>query len=190
MQRQASRSARSPRAALAPVSTHRSRWAICPRRSPYPAAQCLPSCADSGCRCGFRRCLSFPTPINAEGFVMTTLFTSDHEWLRIEGDVATIGVTDYAQSQLGDVVFVELPKVGRSFKKAEAAAVVESVKAASDVYAPISGEVLEVNEALAADPALVNSDAAGKAWFFKLKIADKSELGGLMDEAAYAKHTA
>ena len=90
---------------------------------------------------------------------MTTLFTSDHEWLRIEGDVATIGVTDYAQSQLGDVVFVELPKVGRSLKKAEAAAVVESVKAASDVYAPISGEVLEVNEALAAEPALVNSDA-------------------------------
>jgi glycine cleavage system H protein len=113
---------------------------------------------------------------------MTTLFTSDHEWLRIEGDVATIGVTDYAQSQLGDVVFVELPKVGRTLKKAEAAAVVESVKAAS--------EVLEVNEELAAEPALVNSDAGGKAWFFKLKIADKSELGGLMDEAAYAKHTA
>ena len=121
---------------------------------------------------------------------MTTLFTPDHEWLRIEGDVATIGITDYAQSQLGDVVFVELPKVGRSLNKAEAAAVVESVKAASDVYAPISGDVLEVNEALAAEPALVNSDAAGKAWFFKLKIKDKSELDGLMDEAAYAKHTA
>ena len=87
-------------------------------------------------------------------------------------------------------MFVELPKVGRSLKKAEAAAVVESVKAASDVYAPISGEVLEVNEALAAEPALVNSDAGGKAWFFKMKIADKSELDGLMDEAAYAKHTA
>ncbi len=99
---------------------------------------------------------------------MTTLFTSDHEWLRIEDDVATIGVTDYAQSQLGDVVFVELPKIGRSLKKAEAAAVVESVKAASDVYAPISGEVTEVNDALSAEPALVNSDAAGKAWFFKL----------------------
>ena len=121
---------------------------------------------------------------------MTTLFTTDHEWLQIEGDVATIGVTDYAQSQLGDVVFVELPKVGRTLKKAEAAAVVESVKAASDVYAPISGEVLEVNEDLAAEPALVNTDAGGKAWFFKLKIADKSELGGLMDEAAYAQHTA
>jgi glycine cleavage system H protein len=120
---------------------------------------------------------------------MTTLFTSDHEWLRIEGDVATIGVTDYAQSQLGDVVFVELPKVGRSLKKAEAAAVVESVKAASDIYAPVSGEVLEVNDALTAEPALVNSDAGGKAWFFKMKIADKTELGGLMDEAAYKKHT-
>jgi glycine cleavage system H protein len=121
---------------------------------------------------------------------MTTLFTDDHEWLKIEGDIATIGVTDYAQSQLGDVVFVELPKVGRSLNKAEAAAVVESVKAASDVYAPITGEVVEVNEAVAAEPALVNSDAGGKAWLFKLKIADKSELDGLMDEAAYAKHTA
>jgi glycine cleavage system H protein len=121
---------------------------------------------------------------------MTTLFTADHEWLRIEADVATVGITDYAQSQLGDVVFVELPKAGRPLKKGEAAAVVESVKAASDVYAPISGEVLEANEELVAEPALVNSDAAGKAWFFKIRIADKSELGGLMDEAAYQAHTA
>ncbi len=121
---------------------------------------------------------------------MTVLYTTDHEWLRIEGDVATIGITDHAQEQLGGVVFVELPKVGRTLKKAEAAAVVESVKAASDVYAPISGEIVEVNEAITAEPALVNSDAAGKAWFFKMKIADKSELGGLMDEAAYKAHTA
>jgi glycine cleavage system H protein len=121
---------------------------------------------------------------------MTTLYTSDHEWLRIEGDVATVGITEYAQTQLGDVVFVELPKVGRTLAKAEAAAVVESVKAASDVYAPISGEVIEVNDAVTAEPSLVNSDAADKAWFFKLKIANKGELGGLMDEAAYAKHTA
>jgi glycine cleavage system H protein len=121
---------------------------------------------------------------------MTVLYTADHEWLRIDGDIATIGVTDYAQTQLGDVVFVDLPKVGRVVKKAEAAAVVESVKAASDVYAPISGEVLEVNEALGADPSLVNSDPAGGAWFFKLKIADKKELEGLMDEAAYKAHTA
>ena len=120
----------------------------------------------------------------------TTLYTSDHEWLAIDGDVATVGITDYAQSQLGDVVFVELPKVGRSLKKAEAAAVVESVKAASDVYAPVTGEVLETNDALAAEPALVNSDAQSKAWFFKIRIADKSELGGLMDEAAYKAHTA
>ncbi|HLG84308.1 MAG TPA: glycine cleavage system protein GcvH [Bradyrhizobium sp.] len=120
----------------------------------------------------------------------TTLFTADHEWLRIEGDVATVGITDYAQSQLGDVVFVELPKIGRTLKKAEAAAVVESVKAASDVYAPISGEVLAVNDEVVAEPALVNSDAAGKAWFFKIRIADRSELGGLMDEAAYKAHTA
>jgi glycine cleavage system H protein len=120
----------------------------------------------------------------------TLLYTSDHEWLNIEGDVATVGITDYAQQQLGDVVFVELPKVGRTLKKAEAAAVVESVKAASDVYAPISGEVLEVNQAVVDEPALVNSDAAGKAWFFKIRIADKAELGGLMDEAAYKAHTA
>jgi len=121
---------------------------------------------------------------------MTTLYTSDHEWLSIDGDVATIGITDYAQAQLGDVVFVELPQVGRSLKKAEAAAVVESVKAASDVYAPISGEVVEVNQAIVDEPALVNSDAGSKAWFFKLRIADKGELGGLMDEAAYKAHTA
>jgi glycine cleavage system H protein len=121
---------------------------------------------------------------------MTTLFTCDHEWLRIEGDVATIGITEYAQSQLGDIVFVELPKVGRALKKAGAAAVVESVKAASEVYAPISGDVLEVNDAVVAEPALVNSDADGKAWFFKMRIADKSELDGLMDEAAYTAHTA
>ncbi|MEW6769162.1 MAG: glycine cleavage system protein GcvH [Pseudomonadota bacterium] len=121
---------------------------------------------------------------------MTTLFTTDHEWLKIDGDVATVGVTDYAQSQLGDVVFVDLPKAGRALKKGEAAAVVESVKAASDVYAPITGEVVAVNDALAAEPALVNSDAGGKAWFFKVKIADKKELDGLMDEAAYKAHTA
>ncbi|MBR0993413.1 glycine cleavage system protein GcvH [Bradyrhizobium japonicum] len=120
----------------------------------------------------------------------TTLYTSDHEWLAIDGDVATVGITDYAQQQLGDVVFVELPKVGRTLKKAEAAAVVESVKAASDVYAPVTGEVLEANAELVAEPALVNSDAQGKAWFFKIKMADRSELGGLMDEAAYKAHTA
>jgi glycine cleavage system H protein len=121
---------------------------------------------------------------------MTTLYTTDHEWLRIDGDVATIGITDYAQAQLGDVVFVELPKVGRTLKKAEAAAVVESVKAASDVYAPITGEVVAVNDSVIAEPALVNSDAAGNAWFFKLRVADAAELDGLMDEAAYAAHTA
>ena len=120
----------------------------------------------------------------------TTLYTSDHEWLAIDGYVATVGITDYAQSQLGDVVFIELPKLGRTLKKAEPAAVVESVKAASDVYAPVSGEVLETNPELASEPALVNSDAQGKAWFFKIKMADKSELGGLMDEAAYKAHTA
>ena len=115
---------------------------------------------------------------------MTTLFTSDHEWLRIEGDVATIGVTDYAQSQLGDVVFVELPKVGRSLKKAEAAAVVESVKAASDVYAPIAGEVVAVNEAVTSEPEQVNQDAYA-AWLFKMKPADAGAAAKLLDARAY-----
>ena len=115
-------------------------------------------------------------------------FTKDHEWVRLDEDLAVIGITDYAQSQLGDVVYVELPEIGRHIEQGKEAAVVESVKAASDVYAPISGEVVEVNEAITAEPALINSDAAGKAWFFKLKIADKSELGGLMDEAAYSEY--
>src|SRR5205807_10146229 len=108
------------------------------------------------------------------------LYTSDHEWLAIDGDVATVGITDYAQSQLGDAVFVDLPKLGRVLKKAEAAAVVESVKAASDVYAPVSGEVLETNPELASEPALVNPDAQGAAWLLTLKLADKSEPGGLL----------
>ena len=120
----------------------------------------------------------------------TTLYTSDHEWLAIEGDVATVGITDYAQSQLGDVVFVELPASGKTLKQGDEAAVVESVKAASDVYAPITGEVVEVNDAVTGDPTLVNSDAADKAWLFKVKIADKGELDGLMDANAYEKHTA
>src|SRR4029078_5681320 len=137
------------------------RWAICRFRTPPWTRWCSPSCAARGCRCGAPPRPSFPTPTSAEpanarGSVMTTLYTTDHEWLRIEDDVATIGVTDYAQSQLGDVVFVELPKIGRSLKKAEGAAVGESVKAASDVYAPISGEVVEINSALSAEPALVN----------------------------------
>ena len=121
---------------------------------------------------------------------MTTKFTPDHEYIRVEGTTGVVGITTYAQEQLGDIVFVELPAVGKVLKKGDEAAVVESVKAASDVYAPISGEVVEVNDALVAEPELVNSDAGGKAWFFKLKISDKGQLGGLMDEAAYAKHTA
>src|SRR3954452_5878509 len=165
------------------------RWAICRRHWPATTASCSPNCAASGCRFVSPRCRSPPTITSVEDQPMTTLYTSDHEWLRIEGDTATIGITDYAQSQLGDVVFVELPKVGRTLKKAEAAAVVESVKAASDVYAPVSGEVLEVNDAVTAEPALINSDADGNAWMFKLKLADKAELGGLMDEAAYKAHT-
>ena len=116
---------------------------------------------------------------------MTTYYSEDHEWVEVEGDVATIGITDFAQKQLGDVVFVELPDVGKALEKGGEAAVVESVKAASEVYAPIDGEVSEVNAALEEDPALVNSDAESGAWFLKVKISDKSQLDDLMDEEAY-----
>jgi glycine cleavage system H protein len=112
-------------------------------------------------------------------------FTKDHEWIRVDGDVAIVGITDYAQSQLGDVVYVELPEIGRRVEKGKEAAVVESVKAASDIYAPVSGEVTEVNDALAANPAKVNADPMGEGWFLKLRLADPKELDGLLDEAAY-----
>lgn len=112
-------------------------------------------------------------------------FTTDHEWIRLDGDVAVIGITDYAQTQLGDVVYVELPEIGRRVEKGKEAAIVESVKAASEVYAPVSGEVTEINDAIAADPAKVNADPLGEGWFIKLRIADPKELEGLLDEAAY-----
>jgi glycine cleavage system H protein len=117
-------------------------------------------------------------------------YTEDHEWLRVEGDVATVGITDYAQEQLGDLVFVELPEVGRTLKKGETAVVVESVKAASDVYAPVDGEITAANDALSSDPALINSAATGDGWLWKMKLADKGQLAGLMDEAAYKAHIA
>jgi glycine cleavage system H protein len=115
----------------------------------------------------------------------TERFTKDHEWIRLEDGVGTVGITAHAQEQLGDVVFVELPEVGRKAAKGDAVAVVESVKAASDIFAPVAGEVTEVNAALAEQPAIVNEDAEGKAWFFKLKLADAAEMDALMDRAAY-----
>ena len=117
-----------------------------------------------------------------------TYFTEDHEWLRVEGGVATVGITDYAQEQLGDLVFVELPQVGKKLAKGETAVVVESVKAASDVYSPADGEITEANEALSSDPSLVNSAATGDGWLWKMKLANESQLEGLMDEAAYKSH--
>jgi glycine cleavage system H protein len=117
-------------------------------------------------------------------------FTKDHEYLIVEGDVATVGITDYAQAQLGDVVFVDLPAVGKKVTKGGEAAVVESVKAASDVYAPVSGEIVAVNAALADAPAAVNEDAHGKGWFVKIKLGDKAELGDLMDQAGYDAYLA
>ena len=113
-------------------------------------------------------------------------YSNEHEWNRVEGDVGTVGITNYAQEQLGDVVFVDVPQVGRKVAKGESIAVVESVKAASDIFAPASGEVVEANAALAEAPGDVNAEPMGKGWFFKLKLADKSELDGLMDEVAYA----
>ena len=116
---------------------------------------------------------------------MTIYFTQDHEWISVEGDSATVGITDYAQAQLGDVVFVEVPPAGTEVAKGKEAAVVESVKAASDVYAPVSGKVTEANSALEADPSLVNTSPEGEGWFFKLALSNLGELEGLMDETAY-----
>jgi glycine cleavage system H protein len=116
---------------------------------------------------------------------MSLYFTKEHEWIRVDGDVATIGITDHAQEQLGDIVFAEVPETGRRVGKGQEAAVVESVKAASDVYAPVTGEVIEGNSKVADDPAVVNSDPEGEGWFFKLRLENPSELEGLMDEAAY-----
>ena len=114
-----------------------------------------------------------------------TVYSDEHEWVRVENGIATIGITDYAQEQLGDVVYVELPEVGTTLAKGDQAAVVESVKAASEVYAAVSGEVLEVNEALTDEPGKVNEDPQGAAWFIKMKLSDASEIDALMDEAAY-----
>ena len=116
---------------------------------------------------------------------MTIKFTKDHEWISIDGDIATVGITKHAATQLGDVVFVEVPNVGRTVKSHEAIAVVESVKAASDVYAPVTGEITAVNDAITASPALVNEDPQAKAWFFRIRLANKKELDGLMDATAY-----
>jgi glycine cleavage system H protein len=116
---------------------------------------------------------------------MNRMFTTDHEWLTVDGDVATVGITDHAQSQLGDVVFVELPQVGRQVAKGDTAGVVESVKAASDVFSPLTGEVVGVNGEIVADPALVNKDPMQAGWFFKIRLVDRAELADLLDEAGY-----
>ncbi|WP_372656555.1 glycine cleavage system protein GcvH [Hydrogenophaga sp.] len=121
---------------------------------------------------------------------MTTKYTEDHEWIRVDGGVATVGITPHAQDALGDVVFVDLPEVGKSFAQKEVAGVVESVKAAADVYMPISGEVVEVNEALRNDPSLANSDPLDTGWFFKVKLSDASQLDALLDETTYTAFSA
>jgi glycine cleavage system H protein len=120
----------------------------------------------------------------------TVKFTEEHEWISMDGDVGTVGISDYAQGQLGDVVYVEVPEAGASFNKGEEAAVVESVKAASEVYAPVDGEIVEANKALEDNPAAVNTDAEGDGWFYKIKVTNVSDLDGLMDEAAYKAYVA
>lgn len=116
---------------------------------------------------------------------MSIKYTEDHEWIKVEGDIAIVGITEHAQDALGDVVFVELPEVGKTLAQKDVAGVVESVKAAADVYMPVSGEVVEVNQALADEPSLANSDPMGAGWFFKVKLAKADEVAALMDEAAY-----
>jgi glycine cleavage system H protein len=116
---------------------------------------------------------------------MSLYFTKEHEWIRVEGDTATVGISQHAQHALGDIVFAEAPEAGRQLNKGEEAAVVESVKAASDVYSPVSGEVIEANQAIVDEPALINTDPEGEGWFFKLRLSEPSELDGLMDEASY-----
>ena len=120
---------------------------------------------------------------------MTVKYTEDHEWVKLEGDIATVGITMHAQDALGDVVFVELPTVGTDYAQKETAGVVESVKAAADVYMPVAGEVIEVNEALQGDPSLANSDPLGAGWFFKVRLSDPSQLDALMDETSYTTFT-
>ena len=116
---------------------------------------------------------------------MTVKYSEDHEWIKVEGDIATVGITQHAQDALGDVVFVELPEVRKTYAQKDTAGVVESVKAAADVYMPVSGEIVEINQALADEPSLANSDPMGAGWFFKVKLSDASQLDALMDEAAY-----
>ena len=119
---------------------------------------------------------------------MTVKYTKEHEWIRIDGDTATIGISDYAQEQLGEIVFVELPETGKQLEKGSQAVVIESVKAASEIYAPVGGEVTEVNQNLADNPATVNTDAMGEGWFFKMKIADTGEVARLMDGVDYQEY--
>ncbi|MBP8182692.1 MAG: glycine cleavage system protein GcvH [Rhodoferax sp.] len=121
---------------------------------------------------------------------MSIKYTPDHEWLKVEGDIATVGITHHAQDALGDVVFVDLPEVGKTLAAKEVAGVVESVKAAADVYMPVSGDITEVNEALRADPSLANTDPLGAGWFFKVKLSNAAELDGLMDETSYTAFSA
>ena len=162
-------------------------WVTYHPLSLWPARPCLRKCGAVAFLSMSPNCRSFHIATNASigSNSIMLKFTGDHEWLRIDGDVAVVGITEHAQEQLGDLVFVELPASGKSFEKGAPAAVVESCKAASDVYAPISGQIVETNELIVADPTLVNSDPLGNGWFFKLKIADPSEIDSLMDEKTY-----
>ena len=181
----AMRSDGSPAAASRRRCSDRSRWATSPRRSPTREPRSSSSSAASCSTRGSRRCRSSRTVITARELSMSLYFTKEHEWVRVEGDTATVGISDHAQEQLGDIVFAEVPETGRKLSKGQEAAVVESVKAASDVYSPVSGEVVEGNSKVADDPSIVNSDPEGEGWFFKVKLDNPGELDGLIDEGAY-----
>src|SRR5512134_3425782 len=166
-------------------------WVICRRCWHSPVQGSLPKCAASACLSPLPRSRSFRRSTSAAEPAIRRMpllkYTQEHEWLKLEGDIATVGITEHAATLLGDVVFVQLPEVGATLAKGDSAAVVESVKAASEVYAPIAGEVVEVNQAIVDDPAVVNADPQGAGWFFKLRLADPKAMDGLLDEAAYNK---
>jgi glycine cleavage system H protein len=186
----AARSASSPRAASGRRSAALSPWAMSRRNPPSPEHRSSWWCAAMRCRPRSSIFPSSPTDSSAEEQQMSVKYSKDHEWVTVENGIATIGITNHAQEQLGDVVFVELPAVGKAVTKDAEAAVVESVKAASEVYAPVTGEVVAVNAELQGDPGLVNREAEGAAWFMKVKLANPAELDTLMDRAAYDKFVA
>src|SRR5262249_39117353 len=164
---------------------------MCPLSIRHPARGSTPRCAANSFRSWCRRCLSFRRTTNAPRHEVPEMltYTKDHEWLRLEGDLATAGITPFAEAKLGELVYVELTSIGATFVAGAAAATVESVKAASDVYAPVGGEIVAVNDKVVAEPGLVNAEPTGNGWLFKMRVGNAAELNALLDELAYKKLT-